>query len=552
MMKRTNIILLLLLSSITLCAKVSVFIELTDGDVKEYDTAEIDSLSMIEPVPTWVEDIEGHRYPVGPKGGRYWMFKNLYVSEYDTLSPLRDVRLATSKDSTYAPYCTIGDYGMLYNWSAAVGLRTEQEAISQKQYYNTMMQGICPNKFHLPSRNEIVMLSSSVGNSGSNALRSSDSWLYEYEELFQSGTSSSSGFMAYPDGYARGEEHKLPGMVTSFWSADALSASSAYCTLLTGAGSITLGSEAKQVGRSVRCIWDGQTDRDWLYVYKKDTVERYRTDKIVTVRMTDDESEGFMYDKDGNRYATKRYGKTNWMTENLKSVTNIAPYKTNNGRYARYYVRSSGCGGEETVYYSLAATMNISEADAGGIYDKLGGVTLNYQVQGVCPGGWRLPQNGDFEKIKPEIKSGGFVMPSQSSVYLTGEAFSPGAEGVFWVSDFKSGYGYYGAERQYYIDGIPHIDYVNGYDGWLEYVKTESVIPAMPCRCVRDLKEPLLHCAYTAIRAYRDYGIWENNYPMIYFEKDGDGLNSMRVKVRDNADAEYVETQGYYNTIEFK
>lgn len=551
-MNRFTYILLMLLYSAALCAKVSVKIEMSDGSITEYDTLEIDSLSMIEPVPTSVTDVEGRKYRVGVAGSSYWMLENLYVTLYDTLSHLRGTVLSESSDSTYLPYVKTGDYGTLYNWSAAIGLETEEEAVSQTQSAQSRVQGICPNKYHLPSTRELSLVSERVGNSGSNPLRSPIDWQYEHEELFQWGESSPDGFMSYPDGYAKGVEHKRRGYIASYWGADAMSESSACGMALTEAGSLTLGSEDKRAGRSVRCIWDGQTDRDWLYVYKKDTVDRYRTDKIVSINISDDESDGYMYDEEGNGYATKRYGKTNWMIENLKRVRGLSSYDGDKNTFCSYYVPSASCGSESTVYYSFAAAMNITETEVSRIFGRLGGENTEAQVQGVCPVGWRLPQRNDFEKIRSQIVSGKFRMPLQSLVYFDGTAFSPGAEGVFWVSDCRCGYGYYGSERRHFIDGIPHIDMTDGYEGRLGYVRTESVLPAMPCRCVKDMKEPLLHCTYTGGEGCKDYGIWEFYYPMIYFEKNDDGQNSMRVRVREDSDSEYTESQGYFNTIEFK
>lgn len=549
MKKKVFLMCFISVMALTAEARTSIKIYLTDGSPVEYDMADIDSLSMIEPVPTEVTDIEGNSYRVERAGEDYWMFQDLLTACYDTLSPLRGMCLQRSADSTLSPYTLELRGGRLYNWSGAAAIQTEDEAVRQTSPYGERRQGICPNKFHLPSQSEINALSAFTGGlSGSTSLRETDllSWMVN-PILFQKGTNSS-GFGAEGRGYAKGAEQKDKQLVTSYWSSDALSATSAYTALLSVTGSTTLGSENKELGRSVRCVWDGQTDRDWLYVYKKNDpehrVDRYKTEKITRIMVFDDVSEGYVNDAEGNRYRTRRYGATNWTLDNIRTTAG-SRHSTLTPQFSPYYTDQNACdGGDAVRYYSASAVMGMTRDEFAATYNKQDLIRTGAQVKGICPDGWRLPSSTDFERLKPYVENREFEFSKTSGAYFDGKGFSQGAESMLWVSDFTFGYKVTAGGNQYFLRGIPHIDYVNGYEGRIEYVETLENIPALPCRCVQDMQEPFMDCYNrTEPSADGSYGIWENNYPQIYFEADDNGSNSIRVQVGGS---------GYYDTISFR
>lgn len=548
-MRRTLFLIgLFSVMSLILEAKTSIRIYLTDGTSVEYDTAEIDSLSMIEPVPTEVTDIEGRRYKVEMVGKYYWMFQDLVTACYDTLSPLRGRCLQQSTDSTCAPYTTAVSGGRLYNWSGAVAMNTAEEALRQTSPYRERRQGICPNKFHLPSRGEIEYLSAYMGgNAGSVALRK-DNFTWAFNPFLFKKATNSSGFGAEGHGYAKGVEQKDRYLVTSYWSSDAVSETSAYTVLLSATGSTTLGSENKELGRSVRCVWDGQTDRDWLYVYKKNdpehSVDRYKTEKITQIILFDDISNAYLNDTEGNWYRTKRYGITNWTLDNIR-ITAGHQYNTLTPLFSPYYTEQNACdGGDAVRYYSASAAMGMTKDEFLTMYNRQDLIRIDTQVKGICPDGWRLPLRADFDRLRPYIESREFEFSRTSGAYFNGKGFSQGAESMFWVSDFTAGYKETAEGRQYFLRGIPHIDYIDGYEGRMEYVETLGTMPALPCRCVQDLQEPFMDCHNRSGSVAADsYGIWSDNYPQIYFEEDGDGVNSMRVQVGGS---------GYYDTVTFR
>ena len=116
-MRKLIFIILSILFSHILCAKVFIEIHTLDS-VAIFNAENIDSISLIEPAPTFVKDINEKKYTVGHLGNNYWMLEDLDCAIFDTLSIHREKSLYTSNDSTLAPY----NKGIHYNWTAANGL----------------------------------------------------------------------------------------------------------------------------------------------------------------------------------------------------------------------------------------------------------------------------------------------------------------------------------------------------------------------------------------------------------------------------------------------
>lgn len=535
-MRRLIIITFICLTSVTLYGKVYITIAINSGDRIMYSVSEIDSLSMIEPVPKYVKDIDGVSYGVSAIGEHYWMTENLRVMRYDTLSILRGVELTTAIDSTYFPYAlNSDDGGTLYNWSAAASIKDSADALSHVTAQIGRIQGICPNKFHLPNASELSDLAGSAGRSGSNPLRSSDGWSQEPEQLYQQGTNDA-GFNALPEGYVKGDEQKDETLLAAFWSADALSAYSALSCQMSYTGSLSNSSESKMLGRSVRCVWDGQTDRDWLYVYKPDTVMRYKVADINEISIfddTDDES-ARLRDTNANSYKIKRYGTTYWMQENLRSTTGINQWNIGKETYSDYYIIGESCEGVKGVYYSLAAAFYMNVYAASGCFENHHMNSLKQKIKGICPDGWRLPQSSDVRELWESGNEISISEDKSSAIYFNNNVFAYGKESMFWVSDIVSGYKMIDGEKVNFLWGIPYVDnFSEEYKGRHAFLDVNNGIPALPCRCVRDLTEPEIVCRSMRASNTENFGIWENNYPKIEFGKDNSGDNTMKVSVSD-------------------
>lgn len=532
MKRRLVILTAVCLTCMTVTGEVYVNIKLTSGERIIYKASEVDSLSMIEPVPRYVTDIEGTEYPVGLIGQRYWMLENLRVTRYDTLSHLRDLELKTSSDSTYTPYMIkLAEGDVLYNWSAANGITSTEDAMSVKTAAIGTVQGICPNKFHLPALHELHQVASAYGNTGSVELRSETGWAQTPEQVSKSGNNAS-GFNAIPAGYSKGDERREVSRSATFWSSDAISSFSAYSIQMNYTGALSNSSENKMLGRSVRCVWDGQTDRDWLYVYKPDDVIRYRVDEIEEITTSDDTDSGnaSVKDTEQNTYKVKRYGTTYWMQEYLKTRSGLPSYSRQTEDYTPYIIRGAGCDALQTniTYYSISAAMGMTKAEAEAFYEGGHLNSVKEHVKGPCPSGWRLPMKADVERLwsaddgTADISG---VMPSQ---YYDKTVFAYGLESSFWVSDVISGYRMLDGVKKHFVWNIPYVDnFRDEYRGRHSFLDIYNSLAALPCRCVKDLTEPLMECRVTGSSDTNTMGIWENNYPVIKFTKNDSDENVM-------------------------
>lgn len=141
-------------------------------------------------------DIDGRTYNVVKIGNQLWMEENLaylpdvfpssqgsdtikyfYVSDYEGSS----LEEAKSTDQ-------YRKYGVLYNWYAAL----DGDTISDND--TTMVQGICPDGWHLPSNAEWNELNSNY-EIWYNNLRSTEDWNAGWNG------NNRTGFNAYPGGY---------------------------------------------------------------------------------------------------------------------------------------------------------------------------------------------------------------------------------------------------------------------------------------------------------------------------------------------------------------
>ena len=492
-MRKIIFIILSLLFSHILCAKVFIQIHTLDS-VAIFNAEKVDSISLIEPAPTFVKDINAKKYNVGLLGSNYWMLEDLDCAIFDTQSIHREKSLSISADSTLAPY----NKGIHYNWTAANGLIDPPYTLT-----TTRNQGICPNKFHIPSKAEWENLLASIAYKGSTPLRNQN-WQITNNGLKRQGESTEKGFNSSASGYAKGSQIKDSDILSSYWSSESLSEISALATRLDATGSLSFSSENKELGKSVRCVWDGQTDRDWLYVYQKDIqdeekkVLRYKIEKIRQIIIKDDIGSDTITDAENHSYLTKRYGSTSWMIEDLVSSLSIqgascyAAQKTNN-------------------YFSIEVINNI------------------------CPKGWRLPKQEDYKKLVENDIDHTFIREFNSAIYKEGKIFSDGVEALYWVEDFTTGSYEENGETKSYIKGIPYFENYKGYSSRFSFVEISNTIPLMPCRCVQDLTEPKLKCRETKKSDTTNIGIWQTkDYPTIKFTQNKDAENVMYI---ENADS---------------
>ncbi len=158
--------------------------------------------------------------------------KQYYAYDFDNGGSLDDA----NDDETVSEY--IETYGLLYNWYAAIDLpSTVTDTVALKEYLdsNTVVQGICPDGWHLPTDNEYKTLEEYLGMSeddadetgyrGSNAegddLKSTDLWETEDGD-------NSVGFDLRPAGRWKNETFQFLTQYSYLWTS-----SLSYCETRT-------------------------------------------------------------------------------------------------------------------------------------------------------------------------------------------------------------------------------------------------------------------------------------------------------------------------------
>lgn len=195
----------------------------------------------------------------------------------------------------------------------------------------------------------------------------------------------------------------------------------------------------------------------------------------------------FIDPRDENKYYTSRMGDVIWMSSNLNFKTSGATYRTDCKKDGSKEVRK-----ELGYYYNWYSVMNNNLDDN----------------QGVCPKGWRLPNNEEWQKaidiIKSDPKESGRINPDTGGFIRKDSGTNSDCqdlrfknEAYFWSSSYSSnesanliGVSYISIRKLYgkvpISSNNPMIQ-----NAKLQKFPTNGSEPAanyqMNCRCIMDL-----------------------------------------------------------------
>ncbi|MDR1631438.1 MAG: fibrobacter succinogenes major paralogous domain-containing protein, partial [Dysgonamonadaceae bacterium] len=143
-----------------------------------------------------------------------------------------------------------------------------------------------------------------------------------------------------------------------------------------------------------------------------DGLENYVLQRTITVGDRDECSPvAGLFDAEGNRYTVSRFGGVCWMTQNLRSTwtkqgnqvqTITADVNKDNDPNAVVYYYPNGNTNSPSGYgflYSWGAA-NIGTLSSEAT-DAFRDTTSNRQ--GICPDGWTLPSDYDWNQLEKEI-----------------------------------------------------------------------------------------------------------------------------------------------------
>jgi uncharacterized protein (TIGR02145 family) len=229
-------------------------------------------------------DIDGNEYPTVRIGNQIWMAENLKTIRYDTESerpgqtipvgnwsgnpfqPLKNAFYVDGRQANTPPYsfnltpAIRTKLGLLYNWSAAVGVANDDDQVAP---FTERRQGICPNGWLLPTYEDFNILNKFLATNTGLQIRTVDGW-YTSEHTFP-GTNSW-GFSAYPAGNGTASTNESGGVGTSarfyyigryagFWTDSSANGFAAYNWQTMSEGTSFDGTTAwKASALSIRCI----------------------------------------------------------------------------------------------------------------------------------------------------------------------------------------------------------------------------------------------------------------------------------------------------------
>jgi len=277
-------------------------------------------------------------------------------------------------------------YGNLYEWNTAMDMKRTTYPAKNR------IQGVCPVDWHIPSDAEWTTLTNYVGSDAGKKLKATNSWNNRADGITGNGTNNY-GFTALPGGYS-GPGFYDAGTGGYWWSSNGNANHQAYYRKMWhNASNVVKDSmQTSMAYYSVRCIMDkcdfNDYDKVKQFSYENFIIDRcggkeynplmqYCSERSVVVN-----KEEFIDSRDGRKYKSVKIGAQTWMAEDL-----------------RYEAKQSKC--HETDKCKKYGRLYNWETVMNGAKSSTTGTT---KVQGICPVGWHLPRDTEWEAL---IKSVG-------------------------------------------------------------------------------------------------------------------------------------------------
>lgn len=217
-----------------------------------------------------VTDVDGNTYDAALIGGHLWMASNLKTTHYADGEPIAQSQ-AQYSDSVpyyYLPQnelTNVERYGLLYNWMAAV---KENRPTTE---HATIVQGVCPDGWHLPTYNDWKALADTVklnksytdySGSVAKAMAATVGWdssivrMSPGRDFMRNGAT---GFNAMPAGCFNFGNFVDLGTYAHYWTATRVSENSIYAVSWNvgyDKTNPTSHESSLYCGFSVRCVQD--------------------------------------------------------------------------------------------------------------------------------------------------------------------------------------------------------------------------------------------------------------------------------------------------------
>lgn len=222
------------------------------------------------PAAPTVTDIDGNVYSTVQVGEQCWMRENMRTTRYadgtaiacsSTGSITTAYRYYPNHDSA-----NVAAYGYLYNWFAVMNY------VNSTNLTSGIVQGVCPNGWHVPSDSDWVQLLYYVSsqniygchnnsNNISKAMASTTGWDISSIECatgYNQSSNNATGFSTFPAGCFRIGYQSCIGKAAYLWSTTEYSGNAAYGTYVDFDDTIMqrVNNLFKEAGLTVRCLRD--------------------------------------------------------------------------------------------------------------------------------------------------------------------------------------------------------------------------------------------------------------------------------------------------------
>ena len=398
------------------------------------DTTDTTITAQACPETPTITDVDGNVYNTVQIGEQCWMRENLRTTKYANGTT---IALGSSTSSStpcrYYPdnnSTNVFTYGYLYNWAAVMNGAASSSANPSS------VQGICPTGWHVPSDAEWDELEDYVSSQSeyvcggdeyyiAKALASTQGWNTSSENCAVGNnpdTNNATGFSALPAGHYDGLYDSF-GHTAFFWSATQSSSYYAYYRELYYYNAYVNGSNVtlnKHDGFSVRCVKnsggdDNQGGDNGDDNGNDDNNGNDTTDTTITAQACPETPT--VTDVDGNVYNTVQIGEQCWMRENLRTT-----------KYANGATIPSGLGydwSESYPYYYCPDENTYNAERYGYLYNwpaVMNGASSSStnpsNVQGVCPIGWHIPSNAEWNHLIDYVSNQSQYVCGDSTAYI--------------------------------------------------------------------------------------------------------------------------------------
>ena len=391
---------------------------------------------------TLTDERDGQTYKTVKIGDQVWMAENLNYSDSAKTASLKGKSWCYDSDPDNCE-----KYGRLYTWAAAIdSVKFSTEKSLDCGYGKTCalpdtVQGICPSGWRLPRKADWETLFSAVGGQGTagKILKTQTGWNNNGNGM------DAVGFSGWPagDGNGRGSSN-FKGDGTYFWSSTESSEHGAYfVSLYYRIDSTFLNHNDKDYAYSVRCVKESVGELPSSSVVSSSSVA-----SSSSIAMAAPCKYGTLTDnRDGQTYKTVKIGDQIWMAENL-NYAYLQPTASLDSSSFCYNDSAEYCAKYGRLYTWAAAMDSVGTWSTNGKGCGNGKTCLpTYPVRGVCPEGWHLPTQEEFETLINAV--GGQSKAGKMLRFTSGwnsngngtDAYGFSALSVGWRYEYGSYYG---------------------------------------------------------------------------------------------------------------